>query len=83
MMLKKAQSNRMCYKEIQNGGTIGLKKEAQQQRDAQQLLREEAQQQRDAQQLLREIAEAKVEEQEEKIREQAAELEKLRQQLSK
>ena len=69
MLLKEAQSNRMCYKEIQNAGTMGLKKEAQQQRDAQQLLRE--------------IAEAKVEEQEKKLREQAAELEKLRQQLSK
>ena len=53
-----------------------LRKEAQQQRDEEKQLREEAEQQR-------EIAEAQVAEQAELIQEQAAELERLRQQIGK
>ncbi len=74
-----------------------LREEAQQQREEAQQQREEAQQQREEAQQQREIAEAKIEEQAEqlrdaknltdeqaeKIQEQAAELERLRQQLGK
>ena len=60
-----------------------LRKEEKQLREEAQQQREEAQQQREKEQQLRKIAEAKVEEQAEKIQGQAAELEKLRQQLGK
>ena len=57
-----------------------LRIEAQQQHQIEEQLRIEAQQQRHIETQQRKIAEAKVEEQAEKIREQAAEIEKLRQQ---